>query len=59
MTRTAILLALTLAGCATPDRQAVLQNLQGCERHYNGVVSGGLAGPGFSGSVRIDCVPAP
>lgn len=49
--------AATLAACATGDRKAVLDNLQGCERHYNGVVSGGIVGAGFSGSVKIDCAP--
>jgi hypothetical protein len=56
-------LALALAGCATADTRAILDNLQGCERHYNGVVSAGLVGAGFSGSVKIDCnsgtVPPP
>lgn len=47
--------AFGLAGCASADRQAVLHNLEGCERHYLGTVSGGVVGAGFSGSVRIDC----
>lgn len=42
-----------LTGCGTVGNQ-VLENLQGCERHYDGVVSAGL-GAGFSGSVKIDC----
>lgn len=50
--------SFTMSGCASADTQAVLKNLQGCERHYNGVVSGGLAGAGFSGSVKIDCPPS-
>lgn len=46
-------LLLALSGCSTVGSQ-VLSNLQGCERHYDGVVSAGL-GAGFSGSVKIDC----
>lgn len=50
---------LALGGCAGAGGagQQVLQNLQGCERHYEGVVSAGL-GAGFSGTVKIDCPAA-
>lgn len=55
----ALAATLELAGCATADKAAILENLQGCERHYNGVVSAGvLGGAGFSGSVKIDCPSA-
>lgn len=48
--------ALALAGCGTTGQQ-VLTNLQGCERHYDGVVAAGF-GAGFSGTVKIDCPAA-
>jgi hypothetical protein len=48
--------SLALSGCAGLGGQQVLQNLQGCHRHYEGVVSAGL-GAGFSGTVTIDCPP--
>jgi hypothetical protein len=44
-------------GCSTANTQAILNNLQGCERHYNGTVAGGMTGGQFTGSVKIDCVP--
>jgi hypothetical protein len=47
---------LTVSGCAGVGQQ-VLTNLEGCERHYNGVASAGMTGTGFSGSVKVDCVP--
>lgn len=55
MIRHAIILgvALALSGCAT-----VLTDLQGCERHYDGVLAGGVAGGSFSGKAKIDCLPA-
>jgi hypothetical protein len=51
------LLALPLlAACSTPDRLAVLENLKGCDRHYEGVVMTSSFGtPGLSGKVTIDC----
>lgn len=48
-------LATALVGCSTITQEQVLKNLQGCERHYLGTVSGGITGSGFSGAVRIDC----
>jgi hypothetical protein len=48
-------LALSLSACATADRTAVLKNLEGCERHYQGAVSAGPLSAGFTGTVRIDC----
>lgn len=50
-----ILACLALAGCNTTTASAVLSNLQGCERHYDGVISGAVVGGSFSGSVKIDC----
>lgn len=57
MNPTPILLAacVMLSGCAAADRQAVLTNLQGCERHYLGTVNAGPLNAGFNGSVQIDC----
>jgi hypothetical protein len=56
------LVCLILAGCSGCASMpgagaAVLKNLEGCERHYSGVVTAGL-GAGFSGSVEIRCAPA-
>lgn len=48
---------VALAGCSTSTAGAVLSNLQGCERHYDGVISGAIVGGSFSGSVKIDCPP--
>lgn len=45
----------SLSACSTAGAQQVLTNLQGCERHYNGVVAAGMTGGNFSGSVKIDC----
>lgn len=52
--------ALSLAGCAIPGMPGgssagheILQNLQGCTRHYEGAI-----GAGVNGSFRIDCQPA-
>lgn len=48
--------SVLLTGCASGAGKAVLDNLQGCERHYNGVVAVGVLQAGsFSGSVKIDC----
>lgn len=45
--------ALALSGC-----QTVLKDLQGCERHYDGTVSGGAIQPAvLAGSALIDCCP--
>lgn len=49
-------LALGLSGCSTTTSTKLLDNLQGCTRHYDGAVSGGMAGGQFSGTVKIDCV---
>ena len=48
---------LALAACETTGGlgERVLENLQGCERHYDGAVAGGLTGGQFSGTVKIDC----
>lgn len=46
-------LALGLSGC-----QSILKDLQGCERHYNGTVSGGTLTPAIlAGAAKIDCCP--
>lgn len=51
----AIALAVALSGCTTGG-QAILKNIEGCERHYNGVFAAGvLGGANFSGSAKIDC----
>lgn len=53
----AIALAVALSGCTTGG-QAILKNLEGCERHYDGVFAASLmGGQNFSGSAKIDCVP--
>lgn len=45
--------ALALSGCAT-----VLKDIQTCERHYNGTVSGGAIQPAvLAGAALIDCCP--
>lgn len=56
----ALLLAAGLGGCGSLGTLGpqVLDNLQGCERHYNGAVSAGL-GAGFTGTVQIDCPATP
>jgi hypothetical protein len=49
--------AVALSGCASQGA-AVLNDLQGCHRHYNGAVTAGIMGliaPNFTGSVDIDC----
>jgi hypothetical protein len=48
---------LALSACQSTGAQ-VLENLQGCERHYDGAVSGGLTGAQFSGTIKVDCLPA-
>lgn len=46
-------LGFSLGGCGT-----VLKDLQTCERHYNGNISGGAINPAiFAGSGKIDCCP--
>ncbi len=48
-----VALALSLGGC-----QTVLKDLQTCERHYNGTVSGGTIQPAvLAGAALIDCCP--
>jgi hypothetical protein len=49
---------LSMSACQSTGAQ-VLENLQGCERHYDGAVSGGLTGAQFSGTIKVDCLPAP
>ena len=52
-------LLVLCSACSTPGTgTAFLQNLQGCERHYNGVVRAGIVGSGFDGSIRVDCKPS-
>ena len=52
----AVLLATSLSGCASQGA-AVLNDLQGCDRHYEGAISPGnmVAPVTFIGSVKIDC----
>ncbi len=53
LTLTLLSAALALGGC-----QTVLKDLQGCERHYDGTVSGGTIQPAvLAGSAKIDCCP--
>lgn len=48
-----LILAVGLSGCST-----VLKNLEACERHYNGNVSGGTISPAvIAGTAIIDCCP--
>jgi uncharacterized protein YceK len=48
-----VALALGLSGC-----QSVLKNLETCERHYDGNVSGGTISPAvIAGKAIIDCCP--
>jgi hypothetical protein len=51
------LACVALSGCASQGA-AVLNDLQGCHRHYNGAITSGLANltaPQFTGSVDIEC----
>lgn len=61
--RTLLILAsvIPLAACNTVQQQQLLTDLQGCTRHYEGVVTAGVlnTGTGFNGSVKIDCAPKP
>ena len=50
------LAAVALSACGSTGIKA-LENVAGCERHYEGVVQGGMLGGGFSGQVKIDCAP--
>lgn len=50
--------SVVLSGCSTTTSQQLLTNLQGCSRHYDGAVSGGLTGGQFSGTIKVDCTPA-
>ncbi len=49
--------ALPLAGCNTVTQGHILDNLQGCTRHYDGAVNGSLTGAGFTGTIKVDCDP--
>jgi len=51
-----LLMAVALSACGTTGQQ-VLTNVQNCNRDYNGVVTGGITGGSFSGSVAIKCRP--
>lgn len=50
--------AALLSACSTTTTGKMLDNLAGCERHYDGAVSGGMTGGQFSGTVKIDCAGA-
>lgn len=51
------LVSLALSACSSISGDKLLTNLQGCERHYDGVISAGIGNTGFSGSVKVDCPP--
>jgi hypothetical protein len=56
---TAAVLALaTCTACNSTGTSHVLDNLQGCTRHYDGTVSAGMTGGQFAGTVKVDCTPA-
>lgn len=48
---------LSLCSCNTTGTSQLLNNLQGCERHYDGAVAGSLTGGSFSGTIKVDCKP--
>ncbi|QCW21962.1 hypothetical protein JessAGP_032c [Caulobacter phage Jess A] len=50
---------MAASGCSSISGDKLLTNLQGCERHYNGVISAGIGNNGFSGQIKVDCAPAP
>jgi hypothetical protein len=50
--------ALAMSACSTVTTTKVLDNLAGCERHYDGAIGASMAGGQFSGTVKIDCTPA-
>lgn len=51
-------LGLALSACANGvSGDKLLTNLQGCERHYDGVISAGIGNTGFSGQIKVDCAP--
>lgn len=52
----AAVVALGLSGCATASQEAVLGNLEHCDRTYIGAV-GGVLPPSVSVSIR--CPPKP
>lgn len=49
------LCVLLCSACSSTATNHMLDNLAGCERHYDGAVSGGMTGGQFSGTVKIDC----
>lgn len=53
----AALSCLALSACNTTSTAKLLDNLQGCERHYDGAVAGSLTGGSFSGTIKVDCKP--
>lgn len=50
--------AVSLSACTNTGTAQLLDNLQGCERHYDGAVAGSLTGGSFSGTIKVDCKPA-
>lgn len=50
------LCCFVLSACSSTATTHMLDNLAGCERHYDGAVSGGMTGGQFSGTVKIDCL---
>ena len=57
--KTFLLAAALAAGCfALSGCASVLKDIQSCERHYNGTVSGGAIQPAvLAGAALIDCCP--
>ncbi len=49
------LACVSLSACSTTTSQQLLTNLQSCQRHYDGAISGGLTGGQFSGTIKVDC----
>jgi len=53
-----LIAGLVLTGCASPDRAALLKDLQGCKRHYAGSAgAGALGAPGVTVTFEISCDP--
>ena len=49
--------AVLLTGCNATVQNHILDNLEGCTRHYDGAVNGSFTGAGFTGTVKVDCTP--
>ncbi len=52
-------LGLLLAACGTNGTGTkVLENLESCNRHYDGAISAGITGAQFTGTIKVDCLNA-